>query len=114
MSDALRRRIAERLEGLSEEKLAQVLDYVAFLDSQYNQSERSRSTIERIVSGVEDTLRASRAPIAAIKGTMGAMDTAGRVMKGLAAAGQVILDEASNTVRPAPTEPSGGAKGQAT
>jgi hypothetical protein len=114
MSDALRRRIAERLEGLPDEKLTQVLDYVAFLDSQYNQSERSRSTIERIVSGVEDTLRATRAPVAAIKGTVGAMDAAGRVMKGLAAAGRVILDEAAAGARPAPSDKSDEAGSRAT
>lgn len=110
MSDALRRRIAERLEGFSDEKLTQVLDYVAFLDSEYNQSERSRSTLEKIVTGVEDTLRAARAPVAAVTGTVNAMDAAGRVMRGLAAAGKTILDEAAATVRPKPASapPEGG------
>lgn len=113
MSDALRRRIAERLEGLSDEKLMQILDYVAFLDSQYNQSERSRSTLEKIVSGVEDTLRAARAPAAAVKGTVNAVDTASRVLKGLTAAGRTIIDEAAASVRPkAPAGPPEG--GQAT
>jgi len=101
MSDALRRRIAERLEGLSDEKLTQVLDYVAFLASEYNQSERSRSTLEKLVTGVEDTLRAARAPVAAVTGTVNAMDAAGRVMRGLAAAGRSIIDEAAASVRPA-------------
>jgi ribosomal protein S19E (S16A) len=109
MSDALRRRIAERLDGLSEEKLMQILDYVAFLDSAYNQSERSRSTLEKIVSGVEDTLRAARAPAAAVKGTVNAMDAAGRVVRGLTAAGRSILDEAAASVRPkTPANPPEG------
>ena len=113
MSDALRRRIAERLEGLPDEKLLQILDYVAFLDSTYNQNERSRSTLEKIVSGVEDTLRAARAPAAAVKGTVNAMDAAGRVMRGLAAAGRSIIDEAAASVQPkAPANPPEG--GQAT
>lgn len=108
MSDALRRRIAERLEGFSDDKLAQVLDYVAFLDSAYNQSERSRSTLEKIVTGVEDTLRAARAPVAAVKGTVNAMDAAGRVMRGLAAAGKVIIDEAATGGPRKPPAEQGG------
>jgi hypothetical protein len=39
-------------------------------------------------------MRAGKIPIQAISGTMGLMDSAAKVMKGLAAAGQAVVDEA--------------------
>ena len=39
-------------------------------------------------------MRAGKLPIQAISGTMGLMDGAAKVMKGLAAAGQAVVDEA--------------------
>ena len=39
-------------------------------------------------------MRAGKLPIQAITGTMGLMDSAAKVMKGLAAAGQAVVDEA--------------------
>jgi hypothetical protein len=39
-------------------------------------------------------MRAGKLPIQAISGTMGLMDSAAKVMKGLAAAGQAVVDEA--------------------
>ena len=43
---------------------------------------------------VEDTMRAGKLPIKAISGTMGILDSATKVMKGVAAAGQAVVDEA--------------------
>jgi hypothetical protein len=39
-------------------------------------------------------MRAGKLPVKAISGTMGLMDSAGRVMKGVAAAAQAVVDEA--------------------
>jgi hypothetical protein len=39
-------------------------------------------------------MRAGKLPIQAISGTMGVVDSAAKIMKGLAAAGQAVVDEA--------------------
>ena len=114
MDDVLKRRIVDKLEGLPEDKVLQVLDYIAFLESQYNLSERSQSTFDRLVTGVENTLRAGRVPVAAFKGTMTAMDAAGRVMRGLSAAGRVVADEIKGSAAPptpAAEKPAGETSG---
>ncbi len=48
----------------------------------------------KITETVEDTMRAGKLPIQAISGTMGVMDSAAKVMKGFAAAGKTVVDEA--------------------
>jgi hypothetical protein len=47
-------------------------------------------------------MRAGKLPIQAITGTMGLMDSAAKVMKGLAAAGQAVVDEAVKSVESTP------------
>jgi hypothetical protein len=89
----------EKLEGFPEDKLMQVYDYVAFLESTYNLSVRTRSPIEKLVAGVQDSMRAARVPAAAFRGTMSAVDAAGRMMRGLAAAGRVVAEEIDTGTR---------------
>lgn len=92
MDELLRKRILRKLDGLSDEKALQVLDYIEFLQSKYG-DRSSASPLRKIADSVEDTLRAGRVPVAAIKGTMGVFDAAGRVMQGLADAGRSVVDE---------------------
>jgi hypothetical protein len=53
-------------------------------------------------------MRAGKLPIQAISGTMGVMDSASKIMKGLAAAGQAVVDEAvkaaESASKPAPKQ----------
>ena len=72
MNDLLKQRIGRLLDSLSDE----------------------RGILAKITETVEDTMRAGKLPIQAISGTMGIMDSAAKVMKGLAAAGQAVVDEA--------------------
>ncbi len=102
MDELLKKRILQKLDGLSDEKALQVLDYIEFLQSRYG-DRSSSSPLRKIADSVEDTLRAGRAPMAAIKGTMGVFDAAGRVMQGLADAGRSVVDELQK-----PTESSAG------
>ncbi|MDH3497321.1 MAG: DUF2281 domain-containing protein [Gemmatimonadota bacterium] len=113
MNELLRKRIERRLETLPDEQGYQVLDYVEFLESKYATAGRDPTVFERISEGVEDTLRAGRIPAAAIRGTMGAVDTASRLMDRLAQAGRAAVDELNKTLQseePAgpevPTEPA--------
>ncbi len=94
MNDLLRQRINRLLDGLDDERGYQVLDYIEFLGSKYAERARPTGILARITETVEDTMRAGKLPIQAISGTMGLVDGAAKVMKGLAAAGQAVVDEA--------------------
>lgn len=93
MNEFLRRRILRKLESLPDERAYQVLDYVEFLEARYGAGARPPSPFERFAERVEDTLRAGRVPAAAVRGTMSAVDAAGRVMDGLAAAARTVVRE---------------------
>ncbi len=109
MNELLRKRIERRLETLPDEQGYQVLDYVEFLESKYATAEREPTVFERISEGVEDTLRAGRIPAAAIRGTMGAVDTASRLMDRLAQAGRAAVDELNKSLQTAETAAPGEA-----
>jgi hypothetical protein len=94
MNDLLKQRIARVLDGLSDERGYQVLDFIEFLDSKYAERSRPGGIFAKVTEAVEDTMRAGKLPIQAISGTMGLMDSAAKVMKGLAAAGQAVVEEA--------------------
>lgn len=101
MNELLMKRIERRLAGLADEQGYQVLDYVEFLETKYAPKQRDESVMQRIASGVEDTLRAGRIPVAAIRGTMKAMDSASRLMEQLAQAGRAAVDELGKSVNAA-------------
>jgi hypothetical protein len=94
MNDLLKQRIARLLDSLSDERGYQILDFIEFLDSKYAERSRPGGIFARLSETVEDTMRAGKLPIQAISGTMGLMDSAAKVMKGLAAAGQAVMEEA--------------------
>ena len=94
MNDLLKQRIARALDSLSDERGYQILDYIEFLESKYAERARPGGLFARLTETVEDTMRAGKLPIQAISGTMGLVDGAAKVMKGLAAAGQAVVDEA--------------------
>ena len=115
MDEILRKRLERKLEGLADDKAYQVLDYIDFLESRYGTTARAPTPLERITEGVGDTLRAARAPASAIRGTMNAMDTASRVMRGLVAAGRAAVQEVADRVTagppaPQPSEPAAPAQ----
>src|SRR5688572_21605091 len=94
MNDLLKQRIARLLDNLGDERGYQILDYIEFLESKYAERARPGGIFARITETVEDTMRAGKLPIQAISGTMGLVDGAAKVMRGLAAAGQAVMDEA--------------------
>ncbi len=105
MNELLKQRILRRLDTLSDERGYQVLDYVDFLESRYAERTRPTNIFARITESVEDTMRAGRLPIQAISGTMGLVESAGRVMKGVAAAARTVIDEAEAATRVPPPAP---------
>jgi hypothetical protein len=105
MNDLLKQRLGRLLDSLSDERGYQILDYIEFLDSKYAERARPTGILAKITETVEDTMRAGKLPIQAISGTMGLMDSATRVMKGLAAAGQAVVDEAVKVAETASRPP---------
>ncbi len=67
---------------------------VEFLESKYAERSASGGIFAKISDTVEDTMRAGKLPIQAISGTMGLMDSAAKVARGLVAAGESVVDEA--------------------
>jgi hypothetical protein len=106
MNDLLKQRILRALETLDDDKGYQVLDFVEFLESRYAARQRPTGILAKITETVEDTMRAGKLPIQAISGTMGLMDSASRVMRGIAAAGQAVVDEAVKATQPPPASPA--------
>lgn len=94
MNESIKQRILRRLDTLSDERGYQILDYVEFLESKYAQRASPTNVFAKVTETVEDVLRAGKLPVRAISGTMGVMDTASRMMKGVAAAAQAVVDEA--------------------
>ena len=102
MNELLMKRIERKVANLSDEQGYRILDFVEFLESKYSTRERGATVLEKIADGVEDTLRATRIPVAAIRGTMGAVDAAARAMDRLAQAGRKVVDELGKAVNPPP------------
>ena len=94
MNDLLRQRITKLLESLDDEKAYQVLDYAEFIGSKYAARSEPDGILSKITATVENTMRAGKLPVQAITGTMSLMDSAAKVMKGLAVAGQAVVEEA--------------------
>ena len=93
MHDQLKERIIRRLETLADERGYQVLDYIEFLESKYAERQAPTNFFAKLAERVEDTMRAGRIPVKAIGGTLSVMDGAGKVMKGVVAAGKAVVDE---------------------
>ncbi len=100
MNEQLKQRILRRLDPLSDERGYQILDYVEFLESKYAERAAPSNLLAKISEGIEDTMRAARLPLKAISGTTGLVDSAGKVMKGVAAAAESVVDEALGKPRP--------------
>lgn len=105
MNEFLWKRIERKLAALPEDRVYQVLDYVEFLESRYaTQEATAASPFQKLAEKVEDTLRAGRVPVTAIRSTMDAMSAASRLMGGIAAAGKAVVDEVASAA-------GGGARG---
>jgi hypothetical protein len=105
MNDLLRQRILRRLESLPDERAYQVLDYIEFLESKFAERAAPTGLLAKITETVEDTMRAAKLPVQAISGTASVVDSATRIMKGLAAAGQAVVDEAVKAASKPPPVP---------
>jgi hypothetical protein len=110
MHDILRERVWRRLQGLPQEQLYQVLDYVEFLEAKYAKEQAVKADpIQKFAERLEDGLRMRSVAPKVISGTVGLLGTARKVMRTVSDAGREILDQATNAgTRPA----EGSAAGQ--
>ncbi len=99
MNDALKQRILRRLETLADDRGYQILDYVEFLESKYAERVAPTNLFARMTETVEDVMRAGKLPVKAISGTLGLMDSAGKVMRGVAAAAQAAVQEVTEATK---------------
>jgi hypothetical protein len=95
MHEQLRDRILRKLEALSDERGYQVLDYLEFLESKYAERAAPSNIFAKLKEKAEDALRAGKFSADTIGKTVGAMDSASKIMQGLAAAGEAVVDEAA-------------------
>jgi hypothetical protein len=93
MNENLTSRITGKLGGLSDEMGRQLLDYIEFLESKYNRSSRTPSTVQRLAENIEDRIGGVRIADVAAKGTAQVVEAAGKLMEGLAAASKVVAEE---------------------
>lgn len=106
MHDTLRDRILRSLDSLPEAQQYQALDYVEFLASKYNRDVRRTGGVQRFGDLLEDKMRMQGVALTTIRGTMGVVGTAGRLVSGITEAGRTVLKEVENVVLP--REPNGG------
>jgi hypothetical protein len=106
MNDLLKQRISRLLETLDDDKAYQLLDYAEFLTSKYAARAEPSGLLAKITATVENTMRAGKLPAHAISGTMTLMDSAAKVMKGLVAAGQAVVEEAVKAAETLPKQES--------
>ncbi len=109
MDELMKDRVLRRLDGLPDEKVHQVLDYIEFLESRFG-DRSGPSTLEKIADRVEDTMRAGRVSVSAIKGTREVFDVAGRVVQGIADASRTVIDELQAPIRPDSTKKNHGGR----
>jgi hypothetical protein len=118
MNDLLKQRITRLLESLDDDKAYQILDYAEFLTSKYAARSEPTGLFAKLTATVENTMRAGKLPVQAITGTIGLMDSAAKVMKGLVAAGQAVVEEAVKAAETLPDpdpsqEPAAGVEPKA-
>jgi len=93
MHDVMRRRLWRKLEALPDEQLYQVLDFIEFLESKYAPGKAAEPTgLQKFAERVEDHMRERAIAPRIMKGALGLLGTAGRMLDGIAGAGRELLD----------------------
>jgi hypothetical protein len=106
MHDILRERLLRNLEALPEERVYQVLDYIEFLNSKYarDRVKGPISPLRRFGEKLEDQMRLQGVGLSAIRGTLGVVGTADKVVTEIAEAGMSLFKEVEEGLRTV-TEP---------
>ena len=112
MQDQLKDRILRKLEAMSDERAYQLLDYLEFLESKYATRAAPSNIFTQLKEKAEDAMRAGKFSAETIGKTVGAMDSAQKIVKGIVAAGEAVVDEAAKaagvSAKPGPKPPVSG------
>jgi hypothetical protein len=101
MHDLLRARLMRHIEALPEAQIYQALDYLEFLSSKYaRENVREPGAFQKFSELLEDKMRGQGLAFGTIKGALGVMGTAGRVMTGITEAGRTVMREVENVITP--------------
>ena len=101
MHDILRERLWRNIEALPDDRIYQLLDYVEFLTSKYAHREvRPVSPIQKFGERLEDHMRGNGVGFGVIRGTLGAMGTADRVVNDIADVGRTLLKGVEDGLKP--------------
>jgi uncharacterized protein DUF2281 len=103
MHDALRARLLRHIEALPEAQVYQALDFVEFLTSKYARDHlRQPGAFQKFTEVLEDKMRGQGLAFGTIKGALGVMGTAGRVVSGITEAGRTVMREVESVMTPRP------------
>ena len=103
MHDLLRARLLRHIEALPEAQVYQALDYVEFLSSKYaRETLREPGVFQRFSEMLEDKMRGQGLAFGTIKGALGVVGTAGRVVSGITEAGRTVIREVESVITPEP------------
>jgi hypothetical protein len=106
MHDLLRARLMRNIEALPEAQIYQALDYLEFLASKYaRENVREPGAFQKFSELLEDKMRGQGLAFGTIKGALGVMGTAGRVMSGITEAGRTVIREVESVITPRDDEP---------
>jgi hypothetical protein len=99
MHDLLRARLMRNIEALPEAQIYQALDYLEFLSSKYaRENVREPGAFQKFSELLEDKMRGQGLAFGTIKGALGVMGTAGRVVSGITEAGRTVIREVENVI----------------
>jgi hypothetical protein len=99
MHDLLRARLLRHIEALPEAQVYQALDYLEFLSSKYaRETLREPGVFQRFSEMLEDKMRGQGLAFGTIKGALGVMGTAGRVVSGITEAGRTVIREVESVI----------------
>ena len=102
MLDLLRARLMRHIESLPEAQIYQALDYIEFLSSKYARDNlREPNVFQKFTDMLEDKMRGQGLAFGTIKGTLGVMGAAGRVVSGITEAGRTVIREVESVITPA-------------
>ena len=99
MHDVLRQRLIRKIEGLPEEQVYQVLDYIEFVESKYaSKIDVETSGLRKFAEDLEDKLRRTAISPGTIREAFQLVSSADKVLSDLSRAGRQVLDDLQNVI----------------
>ena len=99
MHDVLRQRLIRKIEGLPDEQVYQILDYIEFMESKYAiKDDVEASGFQRFAEEVEDKLRRRAVSPGTIRRAFQLISSTDKVLADVSSAGRKILNDLSTAL----------------